>query len=99
MPEPDEGAAAAPLPPPSLMARAKRLIKIVVGFTVLAVGGALLVLPGPGIPIVIAGLAILSAAEFVWARRLLKRIARGARRLKDAALWKTKKPPERPATE
>lgn len=97
MPEPDEGDAP-PLPPPSLMARAKRLIKIVVGFTALAVGGALLVLPGPGIPIVIAGLAILSA-EFVWARRLLKRIARGARQLKDAALWKAKKPPERPATE
>ena len=40
------------------------------GGTVVLVGIALLVLPGPGIPIIAAGLAIL-ATEFVWARHAL----------------------------
>lgn len=53
--------------------RAKRLIKIVVGFTVLLAGVAMLVLPGPGIVVIMLGLALL-AAEYVWARRLLDRL-------------------------
>jgi tellurite resistance protein TerC len=63
--------------------RAKRLIRIVVGFTVLALGVALLVLPGPGILIIAVGLAILSA-EFVWARRLLDRLKAQAQAARDA---------------
>lgn len=38
------------------------------GGTVLSIGLAMLVLPGPGLPVVAAGLAIL-ATEFFWARR------------------------------
>ncbi len=53
--------------------QAKRLIKIVVGFTLLLAGLAMLVLPGPGIVAITLGLAIL-AAEFVWARWLLDRL-------------------------
>jgi Putative transmembrane protein (PGPGW) len=49
----------------------RKLIVALIGGTVLLVGIALLVLPGPGIPIVLAGIAIL-ASEFVWARRALK---------------------------
>jgi len=45
---------------------------IVVGFTVLSVGIAMTVLPGPAIVVIPLGLAIL-ATEFVWARRLLDR--------------------------
>jgi uncharacterized protein (TIGR02611 family) len=52
------------------LAQAKRVIKIVAGATLLVVGVAMLVLPGPGILAILGGLAILSA-EFVWARRLL----------------------------
>jgi hypothetical protein len=52
---------------------AKRLVRIVVGFTLLAAGAAMLVLPGPGIVTIIVALVTLSA-EFVWARRLLQRI-------------------------
>jgi uncharacterized protein (TIGR02611 family) len=52
---------------------AKRLVKIVVGFTLLAAGVAMLVLPGPGIVTIMLALAILGA-EFVWARRLLDRM-------------------------
>ena len=51
----------------------KRYAKIVVGFTLLLVGTALLVLPGPGLLVIGLGLALL-AAEFVWAANLLDRI-------------------------
>jgi tellurite resistance protein TerC len=57
--------------------QAKRAIKIVVGFTVLLAGLAMIVLPGPAIVVIPAGLAIL-ATEFLWARRLLERIKQGA---------------------
>ncbi|HEY3304186.1 MAG TPA: PGPGW domain-containing protein [Candidatus Binatia bacterium] len=53
--------------------QAKRLIVIVVGFTVLLGGVAMLVLPGPAILVIPLGLAIL-ATELVWARRLLNRV-------------------------
>jgi tellurite resistance protein TerC len=56
---------------------------IVGGFTVLAVGVALLVLPGPGILVIAVGLAILSA-EFVWARRLLARVKAQAQAARDS---------------
>ena len=52
--------------------QARRLIVIVVGFTVLLIGIAMLVLPGPAVIVIPLGLAIL-ASEFVWARRLLKK--------------------------
>ncbi len=55
--------------------QAWRLIVAVVGFTILAIGIAMLLLPGPGMLIIALGLAILGA-EFVWARRLLRRIKR-----------------------
>jgi len=45
---------------------------MVVGLTLVGIGIALLVLPGPGIVVIIAGLAIL-ASEFVWAQSLLDR--------------------------
>lgn len=55
------------------MKQAKKLMVAVIGFTVLAIGLALVVLPGPAILVIPAGLAILSI-EFAWARNLLKRI-------------------------
>jgi uncharacterized protein (TIGR02611 family) len=61
--------------------RAKRLVKIVFGFTMLALGVVMLVTPGPGIPVIIFGLALL-AAEFVWAQRLLNRIKAQGNKLK-----------------
>jgi hypothetical protein len=51
----------------------KRIIVAVIGFTVLAIGIVLIVLPGPAFIVIPAGLAIL-AAEFAWARILLLRI-------------------------
>jgi hypothetical protein len=54
----------------------KKFFVALVGGTVLLVGIAFLVLPGPGLPIVAAGIAIL-ATEFLWARRALRN-AKGA---------------------
>ena len=53
----------------------KRIAVMVFGGTVLAIGIALIVLPGPAFIVLPAGLAIL-ATEFAWARRWLNK-ARG----------------------
>jgi len=57
--------------------QARRIIVGVVGLTVLALGVAMIVTPGPGWLVILLGLSILSA-EFVWARRLLRRVKRGS---------------------
>jgi len=50
----------------------RRLVVGVIGFTVLLVGLAMIVLPGPAFIVIPLGLAIL-ATEFVWAEALLKK--------------------------
>ena len=50
----------------------KRITILVVGGTVLAIGVALLVLPGPPFIVIPTGLAIL-AVECAWARRWLRK--------------------------
>jgi len=64
--------------------QAKRIVKIVVGFTLLLLGIVLLVLPGPGWLTILLGLALL-AAEFAWAKRLLDRLKNTASHVKRAA--------------
>jgi uncharacterized protein (TIGR02611 family) len=49
-----------------------RVLYIVVGFTLLLGGVAMLVLPGPAFLVIPVGLAVLSL-EFAWAERLLER--------------------------
>lgn len=46
-----------------------RVARIVTGFTLLLAGVFMLVLPGPGIVTIIAGLTVLST-DIAWARRL-----------------------------
>jgi tellurite resistance protein TerC len=60
-----------------VLRQAWRLIVLVVGLTVLLIGVALLVLPGPAFVVIPIGLAIL-ATEFAWARRLLRRVKEAA---------------------
>lgn len=48
----------------------KRIVIAVAGFTVLLIGVAMIVLPGPAFIVIPAGLGIL-ALEFAWAKRLL----------------------------
>jgi uncharacterized protein (TIGR02611 family) len=50
----------------------RKAIVAVLGFTVLLLGIAMIVLPGPAFIVIPLGLAIL-ATEFVWARSLLKK--------------------------
>jgi tellurite resistance protein TerC len=52
---------------------AKRIAVSIVGFTVLAVGIAMIVLPGPAFIVIPVGLGILGL-EFAWARRWLKTV-------------------------
>ena len=53
--------------------RIKRVAVGVIGTTVLLVGIALLVLPGPAFLIIPLGLGIL-ATEFAWARHILQKV-------------------------
>jgi uncharacterized protein (TIGR02611 family) len=54
----------------------KRTAVMVVGMLLLSAGVALLVLPGPGLLLIAAGLAVLGT-EFVWAERTLDAAKRG----------------------
>jgi uncharacterized protein (TIGR02611 family) len=64
----------------------KRLLVAVTGITILLIGIAMIVLPGPAIVVIPLGLGIL-ATEFAWARRLLdvvrERIQRAANKSKN----------------
>ena len=53
----------------------RRVIVSVVGATVVLIGIALLVLPGPAFVVIPVGLAIL-ATEYAWARRWLRKLRR-----------------------
>ncbi|HVE93048.1 MAG TPA: PGPGW domain-containing protein [Actinomycetota bacterium] len=56
----------------------KRVAVTLVGLALVAAGVVLLVIPGPGMLVVGAGLAVL-ATEYTWARRALKEARRRAR--------------------
>ncbi len=53
--------------------RVRRVIVGIVGFTILVIGIFLLVLPGPAFLVIPLGLGIL-ATEFVWAKKLLRKV-------------------------
>jgi uncharacterized protein (TIGR02611 family) len=65
----------------------RRAIVGVIGFTVLAIGVAMIVLPGPAFIVIPLGLAIL-ATEFVWADVLLKKAKDYFQRGKDRVMGK-----------
>jgi tellurite resistance protein TerC len=50
----------------------RKLVIAIIGGTVLLIGVALIVLPGPAFIVIPVGLAIL-ATEFAWARRAMTR--------------------------
>jgi Flp pilus assembly protein TadB len=60
-----------------------------IGFTVLLVGIVMIVTPGPGWPVIVLGLNILSA-EFVRARRWLRRIKKTGSDLARTVLGESK---------
>jgi uncharacterized protein (TIGR02611 family) len=69
--------------------QAKRLVKVLIGFTLLALGIVMIVTPGPGWLTIMLALGIL-AAEFVWARRLLDRLKEQGVRLRDSVMPREK---------
>ncbi len=69
--------------------KAKRAVKVLVGFTLLALGIVMIVTPGPGWVTIIVALGILGA-EFVWARRLLDRLKEQGVRFRDSVLPREK---------
>jgi tellurite resistance protein TerC len=60
---------------------ARRIAVAIVGGTVLGVGVAMIVLPGPAFIVIPAGLAILGL-EFAWARRWLRTLREKAQSLR-----------------
>ena len=63
---------------PVVVHHARRVAIFVAGVAVTAAGFAMLVLPGPGLLVIVAGLSIL-AIEFAWAARLRDRAKEKAR--------------------
>lgn len=71
---------------------ARRVTIAIVGFTVLAVGVAMIVLPGPAIVVIPVGLGILGL-EFAWARIWLKKIKERSTTIVDSLRRGRSKPP------
>jgi uncharacterized protein (TIGR02611 family) len=69
-----------------------------VGVALLVAGAAMLVLPGPGIAVILLGLVVL-AREFDWARRALDWARRHAVRLKDQAQARMPGAAQRPGSD
>ncbi|HEX4003345.1 MAG TPA: PGPGW domain-containing protein [Candidatus Acidoferrales bacterium] len=63
--------------------QAKRILRIVFGFTLLAIGVVMIFTPGPGTVTILLALGVL-AAEFVWARRLLDRLKQQTARFRNS---------------
>jgi hypothetical protein len=75
-PKPSETARSRPIFPWRRLPHPLRwLLVAVTGGATLFTGLVLLVLPGPGIPLIILGLVIL-ASEFAWAERTLHQVRR-----------------------
>jgi tellurite resistance protein TerC len=67
----------------------RQVLAASVGVTVLVIGVALLVLPGPGIVVILVGLAIL-ATEFAWAKRRLHQVKHHGSKLTQAVTRRSK---------
>jgi len=74
----------------------KRVLVVIAGGIVLLIGLAMVVLPGPALLVIPAGLAIL-ALEFDWARRLLQRMRSLLKRYR-LGRWKRERTDEEKTT-
>ncbi|MEW6252361.1 MAG: PGPGW domain-containing protein [Planctomycetota bacterium] len=74
----------------------RKVVIVIAGTLVVMIGAVLLFFPGPGLLVILAGLAIL-ATEFVWAARVLHGVKRRARnavqKMRNAANGKVTPPP------
>jgi uncharacterized protein (TIGR02611 family) len=62
------------------------------GFALLVVGAIMMVTPGPGLLVIIAGLAVL-ATQYAWAQRALEAARTRAAKARDTALRRGHRPP------
>lgn len=76
----------------------KRIAVSIAGFAVLIAGVVLLVLPGPGLVLILVGLGILSS-EYVWAQRLLRKAKEKAEQAKDVVLRRNNDTPDETSVE
>ena len=69
-----------------------RVVVTLVALAVIAAGVAMLVLPGPGVAVILVGLAILGS-EFPWAKRLVHRVLELLRGWRDRILtwWRSRR--------
>ena len=75
-----------------LFRNGRRIAVTIVGLALLLAGLAMMILPGPGILVIIAGLAVL-ATEYVWAQRALNIAKAKAQQVKDKVTGKKPEPP------
>lgn len=68
-----------------MMRNGKRIAVTLAGLVLLAAGLAMMVLPGPGVLVILAGLAVL-ATEYVWAQRMLNYTKEKAEQAKNKVL-------------
>lgn len=62
------------------------------GFALIVLGAIMMVTPGPGLLVIIAGLAIL-ATQYAWAERALDAARARAAKAKEAALRRSRRAP------
>lgn len=87
--DPSLGSLPMSLHPPAQLVRfilrsSKRIAVLVIGVALLAAGAVMLVVPGPGLLVIIGGLVVL-ATEFAWAEAMLDRARDTAARAKSTA--------------
>lgn len=68
----------------------RRVIIAVIGGTIVLIGLAMIVLPGPAIVVIPLGLAVL-ATEFIWARRWLRKARKMFNKVRDHVTGSSKK--------
>lgn len=78
-----EGPRTREMPRVTAVKQTRRVLVIALGSVLLAAGLALMVLPGPGIPLIFLGLTVLSW-EFPAAKRLLYKIKSKIKQLRDS---------------
>jgi uncharacterized protein (TIGR02611 family) len=75
-----------------------RVAVSVAGFGLLVVGAIMMVTPGPGLLVIIAGLAVL-ATQYAWAERALDAARTRAANAKEAAVRRARRPSGSPTNE
>ena len=75
---------------------ARRIVVSVIGGSIVVIGIAMIVLPGPAIVVIPIGLGILGL-EFAWARYWLRKLRTTASDVVNRVRGRPKPPPEPPA--